>query len=112
MLCEMPPPLRLRLQTCAFFGEDLGDALGWEADLQKPDARVRDVAMFDDLAVSERHDRNAIEAYALAFRFGQSRNIAESVIGIYRPPVAHRTEHLPAEVARGPVVPVVDHLRD
>src|SRR5258707_825946 len=68
---EMPLPLRPRLDVCALLGEDLGDALGREADLEQAQARIGDFAILSNLAVAQDHDRHAVEADPLALGLGQ-----------------------------------------
>src|SRR5258708_25414740 len=65
-----------------------------------------------DLAVAERHDRHALEHGARAVRLRQRRAIAEGVAGVERLAVAHRLVHVPAEIGRRAIEPVVDHFGD
>src|SRR5580693_1309627 len=109
---EVPPELRLLLEMRAFLGEDLGRAFRREAQLDKGRADIGDFAVFRDLAVAELHHRHTLEAHALAIGLGQLRDVAERVIGVEHLPVAHRPVHVPAEVARRAMEPVVHHFSD
>src|SRR3979490_2603387 len=103
---------RLLPEVRAFLGEDLGRAFRREAQRDEGRPDIGDLAVFRDLAVAELHHRYALEAYPLAIGLGQLRDVAERVIGVEPLAVAHRPMHVPTEVARRAMEPVVHHFGD
>ena len=93
------------------FRQDLAHALRREAERDEHRADIGDLAILGDLPSLELHHRHALEADAFA-RPRQGRDVAERVVGIERAAVAQRTMHVPAEIARRAVEPVVDQPGD
>src|SRR5262252_9314463 len=89
-LCEVALPLRLFLQLGAFLGQYLGEAFGREAHVDEARPDIGDFPVFRDASILQAHDCNAFKADALALSLRQSRNVAERIVGIERPAVAHR----------------------
>jgi len=108
----MPLHLRPGLQRGALLGDDLGNAFGREIHVDESGRGVGDLAIPRDPAVAQRHDRDALEHRARAFRFRQQRPIAERVARIERLAVGDRRVHVPAEIGRRAVEMIVDHRGD
>src|ERR1700730_9184373 len=104
--------LRLLPEVRAFLGEDLGRALPREAQRDEGRSDIGELAVWAEKAVAELHQRYALEAYPLAIGLGQLRDVAERVIGVEHLAVAHRPMHVPTEVARRAMEPVVHHFGD